>query len=889
MSGVNSLSLSKFLKNKKFDAKGGLFMATYTNGDSYDLTTIFPDSFTTVKATDNTGDGHIDSNMFDNGTLTVTSDGYYSTTLLVYSDVNHTTTVTNSNNLTAVIYDSSTSLPVGTSSEANLLASKTYFVQVLDTKDWANHLNGSETWSSPIFYSVKVAPTDGDSYDMTPAINATDTTPGTFIGHTDFAGDYDYGQLTVNSSGYYELKLTTSSDQGSTKNIYDYTDRVYASTNSLGYYYVDATHQNYVEVKGGSSATEYTNYTGTVTWKATGSTPSDTKHSDGDSDDLPGQYIYPSNTASTYSDATNNVGTGHTDSASDVDYGYLAMASSGYYDITLDKAGKDGGANIRIYDATVLSYVGDTTTTHNSYSNQYIDASHANYVEVTGNSDYSAGRVFYAVTANPNASVRDGDATDLTPNKYISPNSGTDSEKTNYGHTDGPGDVDYGYLNLGNMDYYDIVIKLYSDAARTAGNMVASTTALAHGLGVDVAIYDSTTKTRLISGGKYDTNLYINPSDANYVEVTASATETTPYWYSVTLVKNTTGTHDEGTGDMTLSEIIYPYSSDSGKYTATGRVDFAGDKDYGTVDMGGVSGYVNLNPTVNPGIDYFIFDASTGKKLYNSLTGSYTTDVYVDASHTNYLEVDAQSGTTSGIYNVTVQTTQHDGDATDMKTSDYIYPSSPLTNTDKATDNSVSGHTDYKFDLDSGTLVMASSGYYKVNVTTNGALGTNFNVGIYDATDKKYLAYGLVGNVMTFTDVVNASHTNYLDVYALDGSKKNYTLTVTPTSTDGDSTDLTLSKYISASSDATGHVDLKNGVDQGTLALGASGYYDAYIFSGSVTAAIYDVTANTKTWLNSTAGTQYYFEATHTNYLYVVGADGATIGSGYDVKFGTRH
>ena len=208
----------------------------------------------------------------------------------------------------------------------------------------------------------------------------------------------------------------------------------------------------------------------------------------------------------------------------------------------------------------------------------------------------------------------------------------------------------------------------------------------------------------------------------------------------------------------------------------------------------------------------------------------------------------------------------YDGDSTDLTTSKYIYPS-------YSGYQSATGHTDYSGDVDYGSILLSSSGYYTIattGVTTGGY--------IYDGTTSSWVN-GSSGDYQTNL-YLNASHTYYAFVYG-SSTTGDYTVTVRPgsasSSYDGDSADLTTSKYICPSysgyRSATGHTDYAGDVDYGCIYLSSSGYYT--IATTGVTTGGYIYDGTTSSWVNGSSGdyqTNLYLNASHTYYAFVYGS-----------------
>lgn len=203
-----------------------------------------------------------------------------------------------------------------------------------------------------------------------------------------------------------------------------------------------------------------------------------------------------------------------------------------------------------------------------------------------------------------------------------------------------------------------------------------------------------------------------------------------------------------------------------------------------------------------------------------------------------------------------------DGDYSDLTLNTTIYPEGKATWTsDPAT---IYGHTDGSNDWDYGNVYVTNSGWYSILSS-----GTSLAY-VYDAT---------AGTMTIGPEIyITAGHTNYLEVNSfVDGESysvnlKPSTLSHVTQAYDGDSSDLTTSKYVcpaySGYQTATGHTDSYGDWDYGAIFLnvGQSGYYDIFT-TGSTAAYFYDATAGT--WLS---GSQHvYLDETHYNYFGVIG------------------
>ena len=128
----------------------------------------------------------------------------------------------------------------------------------------------------------------------------------------------------------------------------------------------------------------------------------------------------------------------------------------------------------------------------------------------------------------------------------------------------------------------------------------------------------------------------------------------------------------------------------------------------------------------------------------------YQSNVYVDASHLNYM---ALVGHTSGeSYSVTMtpNASAHDGDAADLTASDAIFP-------EYASYRTVYGHTDSSGDWDFCPLYIAYSGYFDLSSTGN------TGAAVYDSTVGEWI----YGNSYQSNVFINVAHTNYLGVVGL--------------------------------------------------------------------------------------------------------------------------
>ena len=265
---------------------------------------------------------------------------------------------------------------------------------------------------------------DGDASDLTTNVVIYPEYSGyqTAYGHTDFYGDYDYCNLYLSSSGYFDLGATGAIDVY----VYDYTANVWVQDGNTSSYksglFLDASHINYLEVYG---------YTTGETYKVTAAPYSAV---DGDESDLTtSDAIYPE-----YSDY--QTAYGHSDYYGDMDYAPMYIWTSGYFDVT-----STGSTAAAVYDATAGYWLFGA-----SYmSTLYIDASHTNYVCVLGS---NTGET-YNVKVSP-CTFADGDSSDLTANNVIYPS--YSGYQTAYGHTDFSGDYDLGSLYLSSSGYYDL-------------------------------------------------------------------------------------------------------------------------------------------------------------------------------------------------------------------------------------------------------------------------------------------------------------------------------------------------------------------------------------------------------------------------------------------------
>ena len=325
---------------------------------------------------------------------------------------------------------------------------------------------------------------------------------------------------------------------------------------------------------------------------------------------------------------------------------------------------------------------------------------------------------------------------------------------------------------------------------------------------------------------------------------------------------------DGDLNDLTTSKYLYP--GRSGYETVYGHTDAYGDQDMGSITLSS-TGYYDLSSTGNTSA--YIYDATAGNYVYSS-SGSGTTNLYLNSSHTNYAVV---YGYTYG-QNYSVTLTPHstigsfsgtDGDYTDLTTSKYVYPNYGGYQT-------VTGHTDSIGDWDSCNLILTSSGYY--NITSTG----NTHAYIYDASTATFLAPE-PGSTSTNL-YVNAQDTNYL--YIIGNTRgESYSVTVLPSSNyDGDSTDLTTSKYVYPNyggyQTVTGHTDYISDWDYANVIVSYSGYYSA-VTDGNTHEYFYDATAGS--WLSSSSGsgnTNVYLTAGHSNYVYL---EGYTPGQNYSL------
>ena len=148
-----------------------------------------------------------------------------------------------------------------------------------------------------------------------------------------------------------------------------------------------------------------------------------------------------------------------------------------------------------------------------------------------------------------------------------------------------------------------------------------------------------------------------------------------------------------------------------------------------------------------------------------SAGGSYTGDLYLNVGHSNYIYV--YGYTTGQSYSVTVApNTAHvsDGDASDLTTDDYIYPSYSGYQTGY-------GHTDFYADGDTGYLYVNNSGYYDVTST-----GNTYTF-VFDQSVGAWMISA--GGSYTNAIYLTAGHANYISVYGYTNGE-NYSVTVAP-------------------------------------------------------------------------------------------------------------
>ena len=664
------------------------------------------------------------------------------------------------------------------------------------------------------------ASADGDASDLT--LDDTVSLGSIGYGHTDYVEDLDIGKLVVNSSDYYNL--TWTGGNGASAYIYDATaDKVLTYT-SAGYsngsnssfmtgIYIDSTHINYVYFRGYSSGESYNvNLTEGIS-----------PHTfDGDAADL------------TLDDtvAVGVIGSGHTDSVGDKDSGVLDVAS-GYYNFS-----SSGNTTVSVYDATVGAYL--TAPGGSSNSGVYVDARHTNYVQVTGSTVGEAYEV--SVTKDSRPRFKDGDETDLTESDVDVLWPEYSGRSTGYGHTDFVGDTDAARLIFGNSGYFDL---------SSTGN-------------TNAYVYDATAGTRLTGSGGDEINVYLDASHRNYLYVEGF---TPGESYSVSIAKNT-GFHDGDATDLTESDVDVLWPEYSHLSTGYGHTDFVGDTDAARLIFGN-SGYFDLRSTGNT--NAYVYDATAGTRLTGS--GGDEINVYLDASHRNYLYVEGFTPGESYSVSIGKNTGFHDGDETDLTESDVdvLWPEYSHLSTGY-------GHTDFVGDTDAARLIFGNSGYFDLSSTGN------TNAYVYDATAGTRLTGSGGDEINVYLD---ASHRNYLYVEGFTPGES-YSVSIAKNTGfhDGDETDLTESDVdvlwpeYSHLSTGYGHTDFVGDTDAARLIFGNSGYFDLRS-TGNTNAYVYDATAGTRLTGSGGDETNIYLDASHRNYLYV---EGFTPGESYSVS-----
>ena len=562
---INYLYVTGYTAGESYSVTVTASAAQTVDGDAADLTAA--DAIYPEYAGYQTGYGHSDSVAdVDYGMLYLGASGYFD--------------IGSSGNTAAYIYDA-------TSGQA--LCGDSYQSRVYVDASHTNCLvvNGyaaGENYSVMVTASAAGA-TDGDAADLTASDAIYPEYAGyqTGYGHTDSSADVDYGMLYLGTSGYFDI----SSTGNTAAYIYDATSGLALCGDSYqSRVYVDAAHTNCLVVNGYTAGE---NYSVTVKASAAGAT-------DGDAADLTASdAIYPE-----YSGY--QTGYGHSDSASDSDYGMLYLGSSGYFDIS-----SSGNTAAYIYDATT----GQALYGDSYQSRVYVDASHTNCIVVNG---YAAGKN-YSVTVKASAATgTDGDSSDLFYD-YIYPS--YSGYQTGYGHTDYGADCDYGNLVITSAGYYDVT---------STGNTEAH-------------VYDATASSWLY-GTTAQTGLYMDTAHTYYLYLYGY---TTGENYSVT-VTQINSIADGDAADWTSIDAIYP--SYSGYQTGYGHTDYGADCDYGNLVITS-AGYYDVTSTGNT--EAHVYDATASSWLYGTTAQS---NLYMESGHTYSLCV--YGYTTGENYSVSV-------------------------------------------------------------------------------------------------------------------------------------------------------------------------------------------------------------------------------------------
>ena len=638
---------------------------------------------------------------------------------------------------------------------------------------------------------------DGDSSDLTASISLYPSYSGYQIvyGHTDYYSDWDYGNLVITTSGYYNVNSTT----GVNPYVYDSTTGSYvfsSSDSSISNLYLSSGHIYLLQVVGYTTGLSYS-----LTVQSNNSASG---YTDGDSTDWTASKAISANVSGSQS------ATGHTDYSSDWDYGSLVVGTSGYFSTSCT-----GNTSAYVYDWTAGAWVSNAAT-GSTTTDLYLYSNHTYYAYVYGT---TSGQP-YTLSVTPSSSASsayDGDATDLTASKVIYPSMSGSQSAT--GHADSSDDVDYGSLSLSSTGYYNIT---------STGNTVS-------------CVYDATAGSYVVSSsGGYQSGLYLNASHTNYVCVYGYTAGQT---YTVSAAPDTSSHSSDGDStDWTTNKTVY--SNISGSQTASGHTDSSSDWDYGSLVVQ-TSGYFNINSTGDT--TAYVYDVTTGKFIinssfgggYNDLVfnkGSYTNELYLPNSDSYYLYVYGRSSGQS--YNVSV--------------TPVAKPSSE--NTDKLNilyssyyNSSSNGYTDYFGDVDAGIMVATATGY--VNISATG----NTSVKIYDYTMGNYVTSSSGSYSSNLLLYATRNYGVEVTGYTPD---EFWTVTATAAGTDGDGTDMTLSDTIYAntvgSQTVCGHLDFLAGggctstVDECNLVATADGYYNVTVEARATVCdyrlEIYDVT-----------------------------------------------
>lgn len=313
--------------------------------------------------------------------------------------------------------------------------------------------------------------------------------------------------------------------------------------------------------------------------------------------------------------------TGYAHGSDDLDYGKLKVSQDGYYNLRVT-----GGHNVYLGDESIHGQGVWSKDWSSRTDNLYLYANHDYTVVVDGASegDYQvtlakAGETIADATETTTSvdqtetkvTIADEDSSDLRAKTIRT----LYSQNTVKGHTDSASDSDKCELIVTESGYYDI---------SCSGNTVAYVCG-ADGAGIWQPVTGSHTEHLYLERGQqYSALVYGNTAGETY-EV--SVTRNTAYF-------------DGDMFDLTVDKTIAP---DKGVFTATGHTDSVGDLDFTCFSIT-ESGYYNINSsssTVNAADstqNIFIYDVDEDKNLSSS-DGDWRNNLYVNASHTNYLVV----------------------------------------------------------------------------------------------------------------------------------------------------------------------------------------------------------------------------------------------------------